>query len=503
MNYNKILMEKGDRMTQLSWKKLLSSETLVQRTTAEGQKGRDDYDGRTAFDSDYDRIIFSYPFRRLQDKAQLFPLESNDFVRTRLTHSLEVSALAKSLGISIVERISADKKDKYEWDDKYKHDFPKILECAGLVHDLGNPPFGHFGEKTIGDTLIKILNKYKEDNLNFKEISLTEQQEADIKNFEGNSQSFRILTHLQCIKDKYGYHLTSALLASIVKYPVDSTKGNKEKDEDIRLHKFGYFFSENEIIKEVFSKTGLVAADGSYIRHPLAFLMEAADDMAYCAGDIEDGFKKHLFTIAELLTFIKEFNADKNDAKIQELIDYMENISTKAEYYSDEKKIQDIRIKLQQIMFRSIIDTFMKNYDEIMNGKFKKELIKESDVCILRECLKQITKMYLFSNKEVILKEIMGKKIISELVTLYADSLFNIDKDNPKVISFDKRIMELISTDYLVVFRKNTGCNEDYNNIQISQNTVYYILLLIADQISGMTDTYCLSLYRKLHAIKV
>ena len=496
-------MEKGDRMTQLSWEKLLSSETLVQRTTAEGQEGRDKYDGRTPFDSDYDRIIFSYPFRRLQDKAQLFPLESNDFVRTRLTHSLEVAALAKSLGISIVERISADKKDKYEWDDKYKHDFPKILECAGLVHDLGNPPFGHFGEKTIGDTLIKILNKYKEDNLNFKEISLTEQQEADIKNFEGNSQSFRILTHLQCIKDKYGYHLTSALLASIVKYPVDSTKGNKEKDEDIRLHKFGYFFSENEVIQVVFSKTGLVAADGSYIRHPLAFLMEAADDMAYCAGDIEDGFKKHLFTIAELLTFIKEFNKDKKDAKIQELIDHMENISTKAEYYSDEKKIQDIRIKLQQIMVPSIIQAFLEKYDNIMEGNFNKELMEVSDVHNLRKCLKEITKKYLFSNKEVILKEMMGKKIISELVTLYADGLFNIDKDNPEVISFDKRIMELISTDYLVVFRKNTGCNEDYSNIQISQKTVYYILLLIADQISGMTDTYCLSLYRKLHAIKV
>ena len=502
-------MEKGDRMTQLSWEKLLSSETLVQRTTAEGQKGRDDYDGRTAFDSDYDRIIFSYPFRRLQDKAQLFPLESNDFVRTRLTHSLEVSALAKSLGISIAKRISIEKKDLYKWSEDYEKHLPKILECAGLVHDLGNPPFGHFGEATIGDTLIKILNKYilnkyKEDNQNFKEISLTEQQESDIKNFEGNSQSFRLLTHLQCIKDKYGYHLTSALLASIVKYPVNSMEGNKEDADDIKLHKFGYFFSENEVIQGVFSKTGLVAADGSYIRHPLAFLMEAADDMAYCVGDIEDGFKKHLFTIAELLTFIKEFNADKNDAKIQELIDYMENISTKAEYYSDEKKIQDIRIKLQQIMFHSIIDTFMKNYDEIMNGKLKKELIKESDVCILLECLKQITEKYLFSNKEVILKELMGKKIISELVTLYADGLFKIkEKNKKKYIEFDKRTIELISSDYLVVFRKTVKCSENFDNIEVTGDNIYYILLLIADQISGMTDTYCLSLYRKLHAIKV
>lgn len=134
-------------MAQLSWEKLLSAKTLKQRTTAEGQSERDVLDGRSPYDSDLNRIIFSYPFRRLQDKAQLFPLEANDFVRTRLTHSLEVATLAKSLGISIAKQIEVKRKNDFGWKTEFIQHLPKVLECAGLVHDLGNPPFGHFGEK--------------------------------------------------------------------------------------------------------------------------------------------------------------------------------------------------------------------------------------------------------------------------------------------------------------------------------------------------------------------
>lgn len=484
-------------MHTLSWDKLLSDKTLKQRTTAEGQKDRDKYDGRSPFDSDFDRIIFSYPFRRLQDKAQLFPLESNDFVRTRLTHSLEVAALAKSLGISIAKKISADEPDKYEWKDEHAKNLPKVLECGGLVHDLGNPPFGHYGEKTIGDKLTDFFEDLNKKNEAFKKITLSGQQRADIKNFEGNSQSFRILTHLQCIKDEFGYHMTSALLSSIVKYPVNSIDGNRKKDPDIRFHKFGFFLPEQETIKEVFTNTGLIGEGDSYIRHPLTFLMEAADDMAYCAGDIEDGFKKHLFSIKELIKSFKEF---PSDAKVKQLIAALEDIDEADVYYSEEKKVQDVRIILQRIMFHSIIQSFMDNYDSIMTGKFTKELIEVSGVNNLRECLKKITRKYLFSNNEVISKEIMGGKIISELVTLYGKGLFNVEKDGT-TISFDKRIMAMISSDYLEVFRKTINCNKDFKNIEINSNNIYYILLLIADQISGMTDTYCLSLYRKLNAI--
>lgn len=483
---------------KLSWKKLLSDKTLKQRTTAEGQTNRDIFDGRSSFDSDFDRIIFSYPFRRLQDKAQLFPLESNDFVRTRLTHSLEVAALAKSLGISIVKQIENDESDKYEWDKKHAVILPKVLECAGLVHDLGNPPFGHYGEKTIGDKLTAFFEDLKKENTVFNTILLSPQQIADIKNFEGNSQSFRILTHLQCIKDEYGYHMTSALLSSIVKYPVDSLSGNHKENPDIRFHKFGFFLPEQETIKTVFNNTGLINTDG-YIRHPLAFLLEAADDMAYCAGDIEDGFKKHLFTINELISC---FEKEISDAKIKELVDDLAKIDADSSFYSEEKKVQDIRIKLQRIMFHSIIQSFMDNYDKIMTGTFTQELIEVSDVNNLRKCLKKITEQYLFSNNEVISKELMGGKVISKLVSLYGEGLFTvIEKEKKQYIAFDKRIKKMISSDYLVVFRKTINCNEEFDDIEINADNVYYILLLIADQISGMTDTYCLSLYRKLNAI--
>lgn len=486
----------------LSWKKLLSSKTLIQRTTEKGQKGRDSFDGRSSFDSDYDRIIFSYPFRRLQDKAQLFPLESNDFVRTRLTHSLEVAALAKSMGISIAKKLS-ENENLYDWLKSYENDLPKVLECAGLVHDLGNPPFGHFGEKVIGDNLTKILESLKE-NLESDNVELLPQQKSDLEKFEGNSQSFRILTHIQCIKDGCGYHMTSTLLASIIKYPVDSVKGNVKDSKDVRLHKFGYFFTENETVNKVFENTGLIDCKGNYIRHPLTFILEAADDLAYCAGDIEDGFKKHLFSIEELINCFEEYNKNINDIKIWNLTASLRDIFNDDSYYSEEKKVQAIRIAIQQVMFHSIIKCFFENYNQIMSGSFSKELIETSDVCELRNCLKEITKKYLFSNNEVIAKEILGRKVISELVKLYADGLFKIyemDGNKKKFIKFDERTMKLISSDYLTVFKKTIGCNDSFDNIEINGDNIYYILLLIADQISGMTDNYCLSLYRKLNGI--
>lgn len=482
-------------MPKLSWDALLSKKTLIQRTTDEGQNNRDSFDGRSPFDSDFDRIIFSYPFRRLQDKAQLFPLEANDFVRTRLTHSLEVAALGKSLGISIAKQITEKRPKDYEWKDEHAINLPKVLECTGLVHDLGNPPFGHYGEKTIGNELVDLFDNLKKKNKLFKNINLSAQQQSDLKNFEGNSQSFRILTHLQCIKDEYGYHLTSALLSSIVKYPVNSIQGNQKSNQDIRFHKFGYFYPETETIKAVFFNTQLIDENSTFIRHPLAFLLEAADDMAYCAGDIEDGFKKHLFSIKEL---IEDFEETIKDSKTEELISSLKEIEKNEKYYSEEKKVQDIRIKLQKIMFHSIIQSFMDNYDKIMTGKLTQEIIEVSEVKNLRECLKKITKKYLFSNNEVISKEIMGGKIISELVTLYGNGLFVTENNK---ISFDNRIMKMIASDYLEIFRKNVNCNKEYNDIEINPDNVYYVLLLIADQISGMTDTYCLSLYRKLNAI--
>lgn len=331
---------------------------------------------------------------------------------------------------------------------------------------------------------------------------------SDIKKFEGNSQSFRILTHLQCIRDEHGYHMTSALLASIMKYPVPSDKGNKKnknKDEDdIRFHKFGYFYPENDIAKEIFENTGLIDKneENEFIRHPLAFLMEAADDLAYCAGDVEDGFKKGLFPFNDLIKDFEEYNENCKDSLITEFIDIIKSTVAKEEYYSEEKKIQEIRIKLQQKMLHSIIETFMNNYDSLMTGNLKKDLVEISPVCELRNCLKNITEKYLFSNKNVITKELMGKELIEYLVKLYSDGLFQTtEKDGKTYIKFDGRIKELIASDYLKVFKSFAKCGPNFDDIEISTNNIYYILLLIADQISGMTDTYCMSLYKKLNAI--
>lgn len=201
------------------WNKLISSETETLRS----EKGS--FDQRTAFDSDYDRIIFSSPFRRLQDKAQVFPLEKSDFVRTRLTHSLEVASIARSIGISLVDKLNIE--------DNLKIQIPVILECAGLAHDLGNPPFGHFGEETIKRVFAKVLKekvkiKIDRETEEYIEVELNDLQKKDFENFDGNCQTIRILTRLQCLSDSYGMHITYATLATLMKYPQNSLNGNKK-----------------------------------------------------------------------------------------------------------------------------------------------------------------------------------------------------------------------------------------------------------------------------------
>ena len=251
----------------MEWKKLLCDERIrsFRRQSAA--------DLRTEFEKDYHRIIGSASFRRLQDKTQVFPLDRSDFVRTRLTHSLEVSSLAKSLGQNIGQKIQMEIRDD-SFLPEHKAAVCDILQCAGLLHDIGNPPFGHFGEAAIQDWFRKNLKE-----LEFKGKPLTEllsdQMIRDFYHFEGNTQAFRVVTRLHFLVDEHGMNLTKALLGTIIKYPVSSVEIDKESG-DIRTKKMGYFFADRENFWDVQEATG---TNGR--RHPLAFLLEAADDIAY------------------------------------------------------------------------------------------------------------------------------------------------------------------------------------------------------------------------------
>lgn len=245
-------------------------------------------DGRNPFENDYGRLVSSAPIRRLQDKTQVFPLEQSDYIRTRLTHSLEVSYIASSIGQSIEKFLIEEKQDL----DKEKQGFlSSLLRVAGLVHDLGNPPFGHFGEEAI-KTFFR--NYFKENT----KTELNTLEKADFENFDGNVQTFRILSKLHYFGDEYGYNLTYSSLASIIKYPSNSTDGNDENSTEIAKKKFGYFVTETEKYNVINTYLEL-----NNKRSPIVYLLEAADDIAYSAADIEDGAKLGIISIDEIKRF--------------------------------------------------------------------------------------------------------------------------------------------------------------------------------------------------------
>ena len=254
------------------WEKLLQNKRF--RNT---RSSIIDNDARNHFDNDYSRIILSPHFRRLQDKAQVFPYDDSDFVRTRLTHSIEVSCFARSLGLAVEKRLYELK----ELPEKSLGYIPSLLSTAGLLHDIGNPPFGHFGETCIQDffTHSEILD------------DLNEEEKNDFLKFEGNPQTLRILRKLGPAIDEYSYNLTFPTLSSIIKYPHSSISGNKQASTKSSEKKFGYFQAEKDDFQIISDSLGL-----GNKRHPLVFLLEAADDIAYSVSDIEDGCKKGIIT---------------------------------------------------------------------------------------------------------------------------------------------------------------------------------------------------------------
>lgn len=270
-------------------------------------------DLRNEFQKDYHRIICSASFRRLQDKTQVFPLDKSDFVRTRLTHSLEVSSFAKSLGQTafqylidnnLDEDITAETKDKV----------CSILECAGLLHDIGNPPFGHFGEDSIRNWFKLNLPKIKFDDTALCEY-LDEHMKNDLLYFEGNAQALRLLTKLHYLVDENGMHLTYALLNTLIKYPISSCEIDKHSG-DIKTKKMGYYLAEKELFEDITSSTGAVDC-----RYPLTYLLEAADDIAYLTADIEDAVKKGFLSYNQLLEELRSEKyvskcADEDERKI-------------------------------------------------------------------------------------------------------------------------------------------------------------------------------------------
>lgn len=441
---------------------------------------------RTEFRRDYHRIIGSASFRRLQDKAQVYPLLRGDFVRTRLTHSLEVSSFAESLGDIIFRKLKLPEND-------IREDCRDILRCAGLIHDIGNPPFGHFGEFAIRRWFKDNLPRLK---FNGKPVSdlLNEQMRADFLNFEGNAQALRIITRLHCLTDmNTGMNLTYALLNTIVKYPVSSVEINKNSG-DIRTKKMGFFYSENELFDKITSSTG-----AKQQRYPLTFILEAADDIAYLTADIEDAVVKGFIdfrTLSEELSSGAHGYIDAPGGPYETIRGATDLLN---ESYTNvlklrmpdpkQKAVQQWVVKLQNMLIYAAADSFCDNYDAIMNGTFKTDLLTASPAQGLAKLLGDIAYHYAFRSKSVVSSEISEHTIMNSLLDIIVDMALKFDLDDSS--NFYKDLSEVLSENYVAICRnKCKGASES--------EQCYYRIQLATDCISGMTDSYAEKFHRML-----
>ena len=463
----------------LKWEKLLNNNRLRQ------SKGRNPNDARNDFESDFGRIIFSPALRRMHDKTQVFPLTSDDNIHSRLTHSMEVMSIGYSLGIKLCENeFFAKKLEKNAYE--IFREIPVLLKNICLIHDIGNPPFGHFGETVIQNYFKDLFrdNLVSTDQKKIGEMrslcklafNLTNDQKRDFLHFDGNAQGFRVLTKLQILNDTFGLNLTYATLASYIKYP----NYKDIKEDDIAKSKVGVFFSEIEYFEKIVEACELNSESESF-RHPLCFLMEAADSICYLTMDIEDGYSKGLITLEEYYQRLKD---------VPEIGEQIKNIyEDKDNYYkNDITKIVNFRIKIIQQLVLDTINCFMKNIENIEMGNHKHELL-DPKINLLTKTLKEICNDVIFKYREINSLEITGHSVIKGLLDYYICFVFHHDK------KYRKRASSLISES--IIRSAIEECNLPRTS-KLDDLTDYYKLRVIVDFISGMTDQFALTHYQKI-----
>ena len=439
--------------------KMLSANRFFNSKTTDGA------DGRNPFENDYSRIVLSSYVRRMQDKAQVFPLAQNDFVRTRLTHSLEVSCFAKGLGLGVETFML----NRGLLDDRQRGFIPSIAETAGLVHDIGNPPFGHFGEESIR-VFFRKLKTDATSKTGTAYQTLPPERQADFENFDGNVQGFRILKSLAPNRHGDSFNLTFALLGTVVKYPFSSTDGNKKTQNPFQK-KFGYFCSERDAYQRIAAELGLKTGQ----RHPLTYLVEAADDIAYSVCDIEDGCKIGLIRLEDLK---EKFKGTDGETELQRLID-------KGYSFDDDRElfVQQFRIAMQREMIRDVVETFCDNIESIVNGDFKQDLLSASASATIREVFKVLGDIN-FSHKSVLKRELLGDTVITYLLNILTDAVFSHSPDEKETSKNNKIISLICSKKKDAEILKSTG--NTYEKFQ-----------KIVDYVSGMTDSFALRLYQE------
>ncbi|MCC8143102.1 MAG: dNTP triphosphohydrolase [Tannerellaceae bacterium] len=433
----------------MNWNQLLSDKRFGM------EKYHDRKHDRTDFQRDYDRLIFSSPFRRMQNKTQVFPLPGNIFVHNRLTHSLEVSCVGRSLGNNIGKSLLRKHVD-------YNINFLEIgsiVSAACLAHDMGNPPFGHSGERAISGYFAsgngKLLeNKIKEEGGRWE----------DFLYFEGNANALRLLTHQFIGRRRGGFALTYSTLASIIKYPHSSlAAGSKGK--------FGYFQSEEETYHLITKELGIKKTSTDpekFARYPLVHLVEAADDICYQVMDIEDACKLHILTCQEAVDHLINFFDGERRDRITQVMSMVDDTNEKLAY---------LRSSIIGLLVEECSRIFMENEEAILEGTFDGPLIKyvcEQPRKAYEECSKTAYQK-IYRAKEVLDIELAGFHIFSHLIDALTEAVMNPEK------AYSKLLLQRIPAQY------------DTNN-----PTTYGKVQCMLDYISGMTDIYALDLYRKI-----
>lgn len=472
----------------MKWEKLLSSKRLgnYEKTTA-GRTG----DLRSEFEKDYHRIICSSSFRRLQDKTQVFALDKSDFIRTRLTHSLEVSSFAKSLGQSIAAYIMENQMDpEFTW--QTKADICDILQCAGLIHDIGNPPFGHFGEEAIRDWFSRNLK-----NLKYKGTPVTRllsnQMLQDFYHFEGNAQALRQVTKLHFLVNEHGMNLTYALLNTIIKYPV-SSEAICADSADIKYKKMGYFYAEESLYHTIAAELG---TEG--VRHPLTFILEAADDIAYRTADIEDAFKKGCISYGklreELLEAQRKSGVDPTALDPVAMLDHQLDNGIKRRVDNPELyAVQNFVVRLQSKLIFCAVYGFTSHYKKIMEGTWGHDLFYGTYGDWVIKALGDIAYRYAFTSSAILQMEVSAGTVFDFLMDRFIPAVLYYDTEVP-LRMMEKKLVTLISENYRQTYHIYA------RNARSEEEKLYLRILLATDFISGMTDSYAKDLYQKLNGI--
>ncbi|HVU98246.1 MAG TPA: dNTP triphosphohydrolase [Puia sp.] len=461
----------------MNWQQLYSplrtgsSARSASGPSAQGEGPKSDAQLRTSFLRDYDRIIFSSAFRRLQNKTQVFPLPGPVFVHNRLTHSLEVASVGRSLGKAVGDAI-ADKHagNGENFKEFYKYELPSVIAAGCLAHDIGNPPFGHSGEDAIRNFFRGLEGEAKD-----RFETLSQNQQRDFLFFEGNANAFRTLTHHFNEPSPGGFRLTYATLASIVKYPSDSLNGfNKQR---LNTKKSGFFDSEIETWRSIATALGIPQPDPAknvFARHPFVYLVEAADDICYRIVDFEDAHRLNIISIDTIARLFLSFFDEETGYDARDRVEKIFH-----DINDDNQKVQFLRAKLINLLIFRVRDIFMEKEPELLAGKATKSLIDylpARELALVKE-IDAFSVQHIYNHRSVVEIEIAGYNVIGGMLKEFFGAI--LDPGNVK----SEKLLQLISRQFAI----SRTPDRLYNDIQS-----------VVDFIAGMTDLYAVDLYRKI-----